>query len=147
MVQVYIYSSSNCWQLNIVSSCSCNTNILEAIFQRLTFHQIAYRDMRPLVQLFVNTLRSLTFSCSLHIKPAFYKDGFINSPTPLLFRIDSYVLRIGMTCPIHVSTLTSNYVSIAINLHSSRIPGINGFQIVDYNCNLIILQYICIQQI
>ena len=57
------------------------------------------------------TKEELTFFRSLHIKPTFYKDRLVNSPTPFLLRTNSYILRIRMTCPIHVSTLTSNYVS------------------------------------
>src|SRR5918994_407849 len=87
-------------------------------------------------------LKSLTFFGSLHIKLTFYKYRFVDSPAPLLFRTNSYILRIGMTCTIHISTLTGNYISGSINFHSSRIPGINAFQIIDYNCYLVILQYI-----
>jgi hypothetical protein len=45
---------------------------------------------------FTTVLREtvLIFFCPFHIKPAFYKDWFVNSPTPLFLRTYSDILRI-----------------------------------------------------
>ena len=47
-----------------------------------------------------------------------------------------------MVSVFQIASLTCNYISNAIDPYSSRIPRINAFQIINHNCNLVILQNI-----
>src|SRR4030095_10325557 len=50
--------------------------------------------------------------------------------------------RIGLVGVFHITSLTSNNISSAIDPYSSWIPWIDTFQVINHNCNLVIFQNI-----
>ena len=49
-----------------------------------------------------------------------------------------------MISVVHITSLTCNYISNAIDPYSSWIPWIDTFQIINNNCNLVIFHNISI---
>ena len=65
---------------------------------------------------------------------------FFSYTTPLLIGLNGDILRIWLVSVIQITSLMSNYISIAIDRYSSWIPWTDTFQVINYNCKLIIFQ-------
>ena len=93
-----------------------------------------------------NTQSSLIFNnyyvfAFLTLNFPLYKYRFFSYTTPLL-GLNADILRIWLVSVFQITSLMSNYISSAIDPYSSWILWIDTFQVINYNCKLVIFQNI-----